>query len=158
MFSCSVWFCAPSFWDGWWSWESLRRSCVRCGWCRATPSYCLFLNFHSTCQYYCMIPSDCSVCIVWLTSLQISVKWTCHFRVTKIGAKLKRNPVLGVVCVEGNCWVRPYPLGYFIWIGNVSFVRNCLRNERKSKKNYVYGTVHRNYMTIMSKKMQIYTV
>jgi len=21
--------------DGWWSWEPLRRSCVRCGWCRA---------------------------------------------------------------------------------------------------------------------------
>ena len=24
------------FLDGWWSWEPLRRSCVRCGWCRAT--------------------------------------------------------------------------------------------------------------------------
>jgi len=23
------------FLDGWWSWEPLRRSCVRCGWCRA---------------------------------------------------------------------------------------------------------------------------
>jgi len=28
-------FCAE-FVDGWWSWEPLRRSCVRCGWCRAT--------------------------------------------------------------------------------------------------------------------------
>jgi len=23
------------FLDGWWSWEPLRRSCARCGWCRA---------------------------------------------------------------------------------------------------------------------------
>jgi len=28
-------FCTE-FLDGWWSWELLRRSCVRCGWCRAT--------------------------------------------------------------------------------------------------------------------------
>jgi len=29
------------FLDGWWSWEPLRRSCVRCGWCRAaTYSSC----------------------------------------------------------------------------------------------------------------------
>jgi len=27
-------FCTE-FLDGWWSWEPLRRSCVRCGWCRA---------------------------------------------------------------------------------------------------------------------------
>jgi len=26
------------FLDGWWSWEPLRRSCVRCGWCRTTTS------------------------------------------------------------------------------------------------------------------------
>jgi len=25
-------FCTE-FLDGWWSWEPLRRSCVRCGWC-----------------------------------------------------------------------------------------------------------------------------
>ena len=24
------------FLEGWWSWEPLRRSCVRCGWCRAS--------------------------------------------------------------------------------------------------------------------------
>ena len=24
---------------GWWSWEPLRRSCVRCGWCRATDMF-----------------------------------------------------------------------------------------------------------------------
>jgi len=28
-------FCTQ-FVDWWWSWEPLRRSCVRCGWCRAT--------------------------------------------------------------------------------------------------------------------------
>ena len=28
-------FCTE-FVDGWWSWEPLRRSCVRCGWCRAS--------------------------------------------------------------------------------------------------------------------------
>jgi len=28
-------FCAE-FLDGWWSWEPLRRSCVRCWWCCAT--------------------------------------------------------------------------------------------------------------------------
>jgi hypothetical protein len=28
-------FCTE-FLDGWWSWEQLRRSYVRCGWCRAT--------------------------------------------------------------------------------------------------------------------------
>ena len=27
-------FCTD-FLDGWWSWEPLRRSCVRCGWCTA---------------------------------------------------------------------------------------------------------------------------
>jgi len=27
-------FCTE-FWDGWWSWEPLRRSCVRWGWCHA---------------------------------------------------------------------------------------------------------------------------
>jgi len=27
-------FCTQ-FVEGWWSWEPLRRSCVRCGWCRA---------------------------------------------------------------------------------------------------------------------------
>ena len=27
-------FCTE-FSDGWWSWEPLRGSCVRCGWCRA---------------------------------------------------------------------------------------------------------------------------
>jgi len=30
-------FCTE-FLDGWWFWEPLRRSCVRCGWCRAAPS------------------------------------------------------------------------------------------------------------------------
>ena len=29
-------FCTE-FLDGWWSWEPLRRSYVRCGWCRAAP-------------------------------------------------------------------------------------------------------------------------
>ena len=29
-------FCTE-FLDGWWSWEPLRGSCLRCGWCR-TPS------------------------------------------------------------------------------------------------------------------------
>ena len=28
-------FCTE-FLDGWWSWEPLRMSCVRCGWCRRT--------------------------------------------------------------------------------------------------------------------------
>ena len=28
-------FCTE-FLDGWWSWEPLCRSCVRCGWCRRT--------------------------------------------------------------------------------------------------------------------------
>jgi len=28
-------FCTE-FVDGWWSWEPLLRSCVQCGWCRAT--------------------------------------------------------------------------------------------------------------------------
>jgi len=28
-------FCTE-FLDGWWSWEPLRRSCVRCGWCRTS--------------------------------------------------------------------------------------------------------------------------
>ena len=27
-------FCTE-FLDGWWSWEPVRKSCVRCGWCRA---------------------------------------------------------------------------------------------------------------------------
>ena len=31
-------FCTE-FVDGWWSWEPLRRSCVRCGWCRATHQH-----------------------------------------------------------------------------------------------------------------------
>ena len=31
-------FCTE-FLDGWWSWEPLRRSCVRCGWCRATHGH-----------------------------------------------------------------------------------------------------------------------
>ena len=30
-------FCTE-FLDGWWSWEPLRRSCVRCGCCRATST------------------------------------------------------------------------------------------------------------------------
>jgi len=30
-------FCTQ-FVGGWWSWEPLRRSCVRCGWCRATTT------------------------------------------------------------------------------------------------------------------------
>jgi len=30
-------FCTK-FLDGWWSWEPLRRSFVRCGWCRTAPS------------------------------------------------------------------------------------------------------------------------
>jgi len=30
-------FCTE-FLDGWWSWEPLRRSCLRCRWCRAAPS------------------------------------------------------------------------------------------------------------------------
>ena len=28
-------FCTE-FLDGWWSWEPLCRSCLRCGWCRAS--------------------------------------------------------------------------------------------------------------------------
>jgi len=31
-------FCTE-FLDGWWSWVPLRRSCVRCGWCRAAQSH-----------------------------------------------------------------------------------------------------------------------
>jgi len=31
-------FCTE-FLEGWWSWEPLRRSCVRCGWCRAMHRY-----------------------------------------------------------------------------------------------------------------------
>jgi len=31
-------FCTE-FLDGWWSWEALRRPCVRCGWCRAVARY-----------------------------------------------------------------------------------------------------------------------
>ena len=39
------------FLDGWWSWEPLRRSCVRCGWCRAKNTSiklpcCINLAFH----------------------------------------------------------------------------------------------------------------
>ena len=30
-------FCTE-FLEGWWSWEPLLRSCVRCGWCRTAPS------------------------------------------------------------------------------------------------------------------------
>jgi len=30
--------CCTEFFDGWWSWEPLRRSCLRCGWCRAPSS------------------------------------------------------------------------------------------------------------------------
>jgi len=37
-------FCTE-FLDGWWSWEPLRRSCVRCGWCRATASSWHFTLF-----------------------------------------------------------------------------------------------------------------
>ena len=36
MLSCSYMVFCIKFLDGWWSWEPLRRSCVRCGWCRAT--------------------------------------------------------------------------------------------------------------------------
>jgi len=39
MLSCSIWFSAPSFWNGWWSWQPLPRSCLRCGWCHATESH-----------------------------------------------------------------------------------------------------------------------
>ena len=31
-------FCTE-FVDGWWSWELLRRSCVRCGWCSAAARH-----------------------------------------------------------------------------------------------------------------------
>ena len=34
--SCTIWF--SEFLDEWWSWEPLRRSCVRCGWCRETTT------------------------------------------------------------------------------------------------------------------------
>jgi len=30
--------------DGWWSWEPLRRSCMRCGWCRACAARHLFFR------------------------------------------------------------------------------------------------------------------
>ena len=36
-------FCTE-FVNGWWSWEPLRRSCVRCGWCRATAETCRAKN------------------------------------------------------------------------------------------------------------------
>jgi len=31
-------FCSE-FLDGWWSWQTVSKSCVRCGWCRATQSH-----------------------------------------------------------------------------------------------------------------------
>jgi len=36
-------FCTE-FFDGWWSWEPLCRSCVRCGWCRARHEICRAKN------------------------------------------------------------------------------------------------------------------
>ena len=37
-------FCTE-FLDGWWSWDPLRRSCLRCGWCRAPSApYTVALN------------------------------------------------------------------------------------------------------------------
>jgi len=36
-------FCTECL-DGWWSWEPLRRSCVRCEWCRATHGTICTLN------------------------------------------------------------------------------------------------------------------
>jgi len=100
-----------------------KKKCASSWLFTKTKSCCLFLNFQSTC-HYCMIPSDCNVCVVWLTSFQILINWTPHLRVKtfsaydKIGAKMKRNPVLGVVCDEGSYWVLSHTSGYFIWIGN----------------------------------------
>ena len=37
-------FCTE-FLDGWWSWKPLRRSCVRCGWCREAKVFCIGLYF-----------------------------------------------------------------------------------------------------------------
>ena len=39
-------FCTE-FLDGWWSWEPLRRSCVRCGWCCARHQVGISLYFIS---------------------------------------------------------------------------------------------------------------
>ena len=40
-------FCTE-FLDGWWSWEPLRGSCVRCWWCRVPESHGIIRTVHTT--------------------------------------------------------------------------------------------------------------
>jgi len=58
MLSCSIWFSAPSFWMGWWSWQPLCRSCVRCGWCRAAQNHKLQLNIQCS-WWWAYVPETC---------------------------------------------------------------------------------------------------
>ena len=66
-------FCTE-FLDGWWSWEPLRRSCVRCGWCRAAPSTHFFLSERSNFTLVCHLYSYRSYCCA-SSSLKIDHFW-----------------------------------------------------------------------------------
>ena len=61
------------FLDGWWSWQPLRRSCVRCGWCRARQHTHRTHDLRSGSQDH--HPSKNSVQKTILLQLNIQYSW-----------------------------------------------------------------------------------
>ena len=67
-------FCTE-FLDGWWSWEPLRRSCVRCGWCRVpsapyVPETCRAKN--TLIKLPCCIKLAFQIISIWGTFTSLS--------------------------------------------------------------------------------------
>jgi len=67
-------FCTE-FLDGWWSWEPLRRSCVRCGWCRAAPSAPHTRPTQRLSRPLYLLTPWCRVLLEKLTGLQLVKKF-----------------------------------------------------------------------------------
>ena len=61
-------FCTD-FLDGWWSWEPLRRFCLRCGWCR----HLLSLFWASPIQFTYPHPTSWTSILILSTHLSLSL-------------------------------------------------------------------------------------
>ena len=88
-----------------------------------------------------LILSGWNVCLILVIFFQVSVNWTCHFSVhlwqySQLMTKLKqscKSPVLGILYEERNYWVLPYTSRFLVWIGNFSYIKNCLKNDKISQ-------------------------